>query len=154
MTDSRAPLAMPLSGETVQQWDRRRRARMAMPADLDPLAGTIVIAHETVQVDTDARGRRHATPRTVDYDVLADKRTMRPVAYRYANGTIEHIGGASGPNTQVIATHSVPRPKPSDPGAKSHDKIVHRITVEPTRETIIDEDGTERIVVGRRPGGY
>jgi hypothetical protein len=31
---------------------------------------------------------------------------------------------------------------------------MQRFTVEPTRETVIDEDGTERIVVGRVGGGY
>ena len=143
------------SGETREQWDRRRRDRMRVPDDLDPLAGAIVIAHQTVQVDADARGRRHAKPRVVEFDVLADRRSLRPVAYRYADGAVEHIGDPSGPSNQtVIAVESVRRNKESEPGARPHDKIAQRITVEPTSETVIDEDGTERVVVGRRPRGY
>jgi hypothetical protein len=45
-------------------------------------------------------------------------------------------------------------PPTPDPEAKPSVKILQRFTVEPTRQVVIDDDGTERIVVGRRPRGY
>jgi hypothetical protein len=75
------------------------------------------------------------------------------VAYRFADGSIQYIGGSSSPNQTVIA-HEHFEPKPPDPNAKRTARVVAREHIEARQETVIDEEGTVHVVVERFHRGY
>jgi hypothetical protein len=152
MTDSLKALA---PGETIKQWDRRRRDRLRVrPEDVDPLAGLVAIGQHRVYPDDDKRGSMRRGPRrVVEYDILARKEGLNVVAYRGPDGAVEYVNTSSTPTDSVLSSQEV-EPKLPEPGGKRTDKILDRGLLEPKRETVYDDDGTERVVVHRVSKGY
>jgi hypothetical protein len=87
----------------------------------------------------------------LEYDVLADRRSLRPLAYRFGNGTIEWIGTSSESATQMISYEEIPARLTRRIGSgKPSDMVIHREHLEPKPEIVYNDDGTEHVVTRRQ----
>jgi hypothetical protein len=140
--------------ETREEWGRRIRARLAAPADTDPLAGCAVLAKHSVYPDDNKRGSvRRGPRRVVEYDVLVDKKGLELIGYRAPNGSIEWANRSSTPTDSVLSYEEITLGRP-DPGAKVGHRTIAREVIEPRREIVYDDDGNEHEVIRRAPRGY